>query len=270
MVLSLGILHADWVMVLKTDPTLISIDIITVTHNSSSQLQSCWRKFAHSRQENWNWYVVDNASTDNSVNVAKNLGATVIELPQNKGFSHANNIGFNNSNSDLVIFANPDLEIDYDTLDEFAVACFNFKGLLAPQLLNLDGSYQANGRGEPYLSSKLAHRKLLLNRIAKKGYLPDTYCPGLYEVYWLMGAAVAVERSIFREIGLWDDGFFIYYEDHELGIRAKELGYRVAVDSHFKWKHLWARETTTFALKPYIHEFRSALRFYRKYPKYLR
>ena len=85
-----------------------------------------------------------------------------------------------------------------------------------------------------------------------------------------MGACVATKRETFIQLGYWDEKFFIYYEDHDLGMRANHLGMSVLVDSTLQWHHEWARATKSFNRLAWYHEFRSATIFYRKYPELLR
>ena len=62
------------------------VSLVTVTYHSAATLSACWANL----DIDWaQWVVVDNCSSDRSAEVARNLGATVIELPRNMGFSAA-------------------------------------------------------------------------------------------------------------------------------------------------------------------------------------
>jgi N-acetylglucosaminyl-diphospho-decaprenol L-rhamnosyltransferase len=246
-------------------------DIITVSYNSEDVLA-----------RNWNWYknydgqirwtLVDNNSTDDSVGVARKLGAHVIEMKSNVGFSKANNVGFNYSSSKYVLFANPDLFVNLSDLSTLENNLQRYPGICSPQLLNPDGSFQQNGRGLPFLSAKLAHRNFpfLQNTRKARQYLPEIRDHGLYSVEWFMGAAVAAKREDFVAIGKWNEEYFIYYEDHELGIRAKNCGYNVMIDASIRWRHEWARETKSLNRNAWKNELQSAFKFYKSHLKLLR
>ena len=250
---------------------LSSWDIITVSFNNAQQIQRNWEWFRES-PKNINWIVVDNNSSDNSVEIAVNLGAKIIKLHQNIGFAKANNIGFERSFADYVLFANPDLMVNPMELKKIEENLLEKPGLCSPQLLNPNGSYQQNGRGFPYLSAKFAHRDFPIFKNTWKAiqYLPDIQENKLYPVEWLMGAAVCATREDFKAIGRWNENYFVYYEDHELGIRAKRLGYNVTIDSRIMWTHEWARETTNLSLKAWKNEILSAIKFYRTHPRFLK
>ncbi|MFD0742487.1 glycosyltransferase family 2 protein [Phytohabitans flavus] len=193
--------------------------VVTVTYNSADTLRQCW-----SGAKPYDWIVVDNDSTDDSVAVARELGARVVRLPANVGFSKANNAGVRESDADYVLFANPDLEVEPDGLERLQAHLDTHGGLVAPQLLGTDGEPQPNGRGFPYATAKLGNRKVWPLSNMHAGYRV-TATPGTAVwVVWVMGAAVAAKRDTFVRIGGWNERFFLYYEDHELGLRAWREG----------------------------------------------
>lgn len=237
--------------------------LVTVTFNSAEQLRNCWSTADWGQAE---WIVVDNASQDDTVAVARALGARVVELDRNVGFSAANNVGLGLVESGFIAFVNPDVTVRSPTdLERLASVSLKNGGLVAPQLVYPDGSEQANGRGLPYVLDKFAHRSLRLpgsrpHEYVRSGLVNPTY------VAWAMGAAMAGPAHIFRELGGWDEGFFIYYEDHDLGLRAWAAGRPIVVDPMVRWAHEWQRATTELRVTPWRHEIRSAAVFYRKYP----
>jgi N-acetylglucosaminyl-diphospho-decaprenol L-rhamnosyltransferase len=82
-----------------------------------------------------------------------------------------------------------------------------------------------------------------------------------------MGAAIAITRRAFDALAGWDDGFFVYYEDADLGVRAWQQGLSVRVDGDVRWRHGWGRETGRgFSANAWRLELASAWRFYRKHP----
>lgn len=241
-----------------TPPT---VALITVTYNSARDLEEHWEDAAGLGVP---WIVVDNASRDGSGDIAARLGAhQVIRLPRNVGFSAANNVAAALSDAECLIFVNPDVRVDGDsvrTLAEFAVTR---RALVAPQLLNRDLTLQENGRAAPYLYRKLAH---FVGR-GRSEYEVVTQHGELAHISWAIGAAIAIPRGIFTDIDGWDSSFFIYYEDSDICLRARAKGYPVLLLGSVRWVHAWARATRrSFSLASWKVEIKSAARFYGRYP----
>jgi len=239
--------------------------LVTVTFNSETDLQEYWSGFSSS--DDVQWIVVDNASSDRSPDLAESLGARVIRLPKNLGFGGANNVGFFASQSHYVAFVNPDVQVKTETLPLLEKVIDETNGLVAPQLLNPDGSPQPNGRGAPYLLNKVLHR--LKPERLNGAYRLFADVGQRIDVDWVIGAAVAGSRARLKKLGPWDDHFFVYYEDSDLGLRNQLDGHRSVVLGDARWVHGWARETTSFRLAPWILEFKSMAKFYARYPRLL-
>jgi len=243
--------------------------LVTVTYNSANSVRKYWA--ANRPPAGINWIVVDNASLDDSARLCRSLGATVVTLPRNIGFAGANNVGLAHCESEFVAFVNPDVRAEYSTLPLLEHAITKTRGLLAPQLLNDDGSVQFNGRGLPFLLDQLAHRGLRLPASRLDDYLP-THCISEeepHQVAWLTGAVIASAAETFRKLGGWDNRYFIYYEDADMCLRAWQNEIPVAIHPHVRWVHGWARESASQRSPAFKLQLRSAARFFRFYPELL-
>ena len=238
---------------------------ITVTYNNSRQLRESWSGID---LEGHRWLVVDNNSSDDSAEVALSLGAEVVRRADNRGFSASNNTGLAMATSEWIAFVNPDLRPDLESLKRIQTISTKHSAIVAPQLVNSDMSLQPNARGFPTVPQKLANRGIGAARVDTARYVRTDLQDPTY-IAWAMGAAVCGPRAIFDRIGGWDSRYFIYYEDHDLGLRAWLNGYSVILDPRSRWVHAWQRETTGFRLAPWKHELRSASIFYREYPEFL-
>lgn len=239
--------------------------LITVTYNSAKAL----RHFAAQPvPDDVEWLVVDNASGDDSVAAATELGARVCALPANQGFSAANNVGLAAATGRYVAFVNPDVTVDYEDLRRMARYLDNAAEplLVAPQLLDPDGTAQPNGRGVPTLRRKVAHR---LNDKHEEGYRIFADTSTARCISWAMGAAVIGHRSTFAALGGWDERFFVYYEDHDLGLRAWRRGVPVVLMGDVRWIHGWARETTGRSWAAWKLELHGMAKFFTRYPSLL-
>jgi N-acetylglucosaminyl-diphospho-decaprenol L-rhamnosyltransferase len=240
--------------------------LVTVAYNSADQLRSAWAGFDPAVAR---WVVVDNASTDDSATVAEKLGARVIRLPHNLGFGPANNVALAEVDTDWLAFVNPDVTVGGAAdLARLARVSTTNAALVAPQLLNSDGSEQPNARGLPYLVDKVANRGVSLPGARLHDYA-RTGLSGPTFAAWTIGAALAGPTTTFRDLGGWDERYFIYYEDHDLGLRAWRSGTPVVVDPTVRWSHGWQRATTRPSLNAWRHELASMRTFYRVWPSLL-
>lgn len=240
--------------------------IVTVTFNSAQTLRRYWADRSH--REGARWVVVDNASADGSADVAEELGATVVRLSKNLGFGAANNIGMrHDAGSRYVAFVNPDVAVDFSSLGSLQKEIDTRGAIVAPQLVNEDRSLQPNGRGYPTLPAKI------MNRISPNrnpaGYRLFAAQDRVQRVAWLTGAAVLGLRSDFERLGPWDEWFFVYHEDADLGMRSQLMGVPQFVIGNTQWLHGWARETTGFNWSAWKLELSSARKFYSRYPEFL-
>ncbi|MCR4513040.1 glycosyltransferase family 2 protein [Aeromicrobium sp. 50.2.37] len=236
-----------------------------MTYNNERQLEESWKNFDAADAR---WVVVDNASTDRSVAIARDLGATVVERDANYGFSSSNNVGLASASTPYVAFVNPDVTVAPRSLDTLRRSVDLHGGFVAPQLYYGDDTPQPNARGLPTVAQKFANRGARLPWVDPSAYARVDLPHPTY-VAWAIGAAIAGRRDSFDLINGWDDKYFIYYEDHDLGLRAWLNGLTVVLDPGITWRHTWQRETTGVNLSAWRHELRSALRFYRQYPDLL-
>jgi len=239
------------------------VTLITVTYNSAEQISEFWKAPPSTNIE---WIVVDNASQDDSAAVAKSLGAKVLRLETNVGFGAACNIGLRNASHPIIGFINPDVTVIYEDLPLLARTVTASGALVAPQLLNSNGTPQPNGRGCPSLPNKIANR-LAPARASERGFRLIAAPNETIEATWITGAAIFGERKKLLELGGFDETFFVYYEDIDLCLRARSHGTSSLVVGESRWVHGWARAASGFNVSGWRLEFSSAFKFYRKYPR---
>jgi N-acetylglucosaminyl-diphospho-decaprenol L-rhamnosyltransferase len=239
--------------------------LITVTFNSAHTLREFWKTTV--LPSDVDWIVVDNASNDDSVEVARALNARVIPLNTNVGFAAANNIGFRSSSARYVGFVNPDVSVEFDSLPVLAEVIEATGGLVAPQLINRDGTPQPNGRGYPFLAEKIRNR--IESNATASAYRRFAQSGENIAIVWFIGAVVLGRRDQLESLGPWDERFFLYYEDKDLCLRAAKAGIPRTLTGRTNWVHGWARETTNFELTPWKHELSSLWKFYTRYPRLL-
>lgn len=183
--------------------------------------------------------VVDNASTDGVVEaVGREFPwVRVLETGRNDGFGRAHNLGASRARGRYVLVLNPDTTVEpgaIEALVRFAddqAAAGRPVGVVAPQLLNPDGTDQRTARAFPTPAAGIFGRRSPLtrwfpnNRWSRRFLLSDR-TPGddPWVVDWVSGAAMLVPRDLFDSLGGFDADFFMHFEDAELCHRVAEAG----------------------------------------------
>jgi N-acetylglucosaminyl-diphospho-decaprenol L-rhamnosyltransferase len=189
---------------------LADVTVVIVTYNSAGVLESCLASLPAQTSV----IVVDNASTDESVEIAENAGAQVLKQALNQGFGRACNAGVVAANTRYILLINPDAALDAGALEEMLEAENRYPGfgLLAPRLIEPDGRFFFS------FQSKLS--KILKNSVGTKRYPEGDCC-----VPMLSGAVLFFEREIFLRLGGFDPEIFLFYEDDDLCRRFVDAGY---------------------------------------------
>ena len=199
------------------------ISIIIPNWNGENLLFNCLKSIY---RINWPYYeiiVVDNGSVDNSVDLVKQNfpQAVLIENKKNLGFARACNQGAKIAQGEILFFLNSDTEIKNNIFEPIYNFFVNFDkvGIVSPCLILPDGSPQpwAFLKKEGLLS-------FVLRKFEKQNFIIKDKP---IEVDAVSGAALAIRKNIFKQIGGFDERFFMYYEDNDICLRTKKRGYKV-------------------------------------------
>ncbi len=212
--------------------------------------------------------VVDNASRDDSVEVAKNYGAEVIQLSENVGFAKACNIGWKSVASEYVLFLNPDVLIDRTVIEESLRFMDSNEdvGMMGVRLVDGKGNYlKESQRKIPDVAS--AFKKLFLPWTSKhSGYYYED--EQLRDVEALAGAFMFARRQALEQVNGFDEDYFMYGEDIDLSLRIRQAGWRVVYNPNIEAIHFKGASTERLNWKP-IFWFHQAMHlFVKKHKNY--
>lgn len=215
----------------------MKITVIIVSFNTKEMLRKC----LDSLWENpGSWplevFVVDNDSVDDSVSMVRQHFPQVqlIENQVNLGFAAANNQAWQRSSGDYIILLNPDAYIKSNSIKngvsfmESHPEC----GLCGGRLIKPDGSLDPSARRFPnalykiFTLSGLSSRfpaSQIFNRYDFGGFGHDK----VQEVDWVPGTFTVYRRQLLEQTGLFDERFYLYYEETDLCLQAKRSGWKV-------------------------------------------
>ncbi len=165
--------------------------------------------------------VVDNGSTDGTVEHVRAQwpAVTVLALPENTGFAAATNRGIERARGEFVALVNNDVELHPDFLRELVTALAADPGAAsaAAKMLRSDDRGVIDATGDTLRWSGVA-----LQRGQGEADRGQYDAPG--RVFSACAGAAVYRRSVFDEVGPFDEAFFAYLEDVDWGFRAQLLG----------------------------------------------
>ncbi len=206
--------------------------VIVLNYNGKDTLPACLASVYQSDYSNFEVVVVDNNSKDGSFEAAKNQfsRAHFIRSPQNIGFARGNNLGLRfalEKFADFVLLLNNDAFLQKNTLSILLEAAQEKKSpaIFNPLIVNKNDQkiWFAGGKIK-WLQMKNVH---LTKATAAKIY-PTQYCTG---------CAMLVSKEIFKKIGLFDERYFLYYEDADFSVRALKAGFGLFICPSAKVSH---------------------------------
>ncbi len=181
--------------------------------------------------------VVDNHSEDDSIGVLRNRlkempSVRIVEAGTNGGFACGNNIGIRFALGKFLLILNPDNILTPDSVEKMvkAMEADSTIGLIAPKLIQEDGSVRRSMRSFPSMSDVVIKRTALRHLFPKKlgQYLQLEEDPDqMRDVDWVVGACMLIHTETYREIGGLDERFFLFFEDMDLCRRLWAAGKRV-------------------------------------------
>jgi N-acetylglucosaminyl-diphospho-decaprenol L-rhamnosyltransferase len=253
-----------------------------VSHDHGHFLETCLRSLQpESHDIALEVIVVDNASEDDSCSVVeRHPWAILVRNVRREGFSANNNKGIRLARGRHVLLLNPDTEVVGDAPARLVgFLDTNPKvGFCGPQLRFPDGTVQLSCRRFPTLAWVLSRRSPLRHLIpetaATRAHLmADFDHSQTSRVDWLLGAALAVRREFLADVGLLDEGYFLYVEDIDWALRARKAGWEVAYvpAATVVHHHLAQADRKLLGRYSWWH-MKSMWRYYRKHlaPSFLR
>jgi hypothetical protein len=252
-----------------------SVDIVIVNWNAGEFLANCVRSIplaAHDGVRVDRVVVVDNASTDGSADALDSVGLrlTVIRNAENRGFAAACNQGAAGSAADYVLFLNPDTELHAQSLTspcDFLDAPTNADvGIVGIQLLDPNGRIARSSSRFPTPARLFAQMTGLSRLVPSAGSSMTDWDHGeTRDVDQVIGAFFFVRTTVFRELGGFDERFFVYFEELDFSLRARARGFRSVYLSDAQAYHRGCGTTDQVKAYRLFLNLRSRLLYARKH-----
>src|SRR5229473_3655171 len=228
------------------------VSIVVVNYNTGYLLDRMFAALdAATASVNIEVVVVDNASTDNSLEILRNQYPFVelIENTTNVGFGRANNQAMPKVRGRYVLLLNTDAFVRSDTVEK-TVAFMDSNancGVLGVKLIGGDGTLQPSCRYFP------TPWNVFLQRSGLSRFFPDHRLvdnmtwdhASIRQCDWVPGCFYLVRTEVIRKVGLFDPRFFLYYEEIDHCRAVRDAGWRVIYYPHTQVTHIGGESAKT-------------------------
>ncbi len=247
------------------------LDIVIVNWNAGVALRDALQSIADSSRTGYQFgrvVVVDNASRDRSADglVFSNLPLRVIRNAENRGFAAACNQGDKESQADYVLFLNPDTRVFPETLAK------TLEWMRRPDAVRVGiaGVQLVDDRGQVARTcARFPRPAMFLTKMFGMGAALRHYVPEHFYLEWdhretrmvdqVMGAYFLVRNDVFRQLGGFDERFFVYFEEVDFSIRAKRAGWETWFISDIQCYHRGCGTTDQIKAKRLYYSLQSRI-----------
>jgi len=213
------------------------ISIIIVTYNSYDLILDCINSiftFNDLEDNKIEIIIVDNSSLSESERLKKLLseiyGNRILFIKnENKGYGHGNNLGVKNSSGDIIAIMNPDVRLS-EPVFRRTLELFNDTDVASVGFKQINGAGNFSFFRLPEFFSPFLYS--FKNRLANKEQKFNQY------EYSLSGAFVFFKRKYFEEIGMYDEDFFMYFEEADTARRINLINKKILYDNSKSYLHL--------------------------------
>lgn len=253
------------------------ISVVVLNWNTKDLLTQCVQSlekelsFLDSQSE---IILVDNGSTDGSVETINSLEENFSQHPKisilkilnkdNLGYTKGNNLGIKAASGEYIMILNTDTIVQPGSIRKMIEFLENHPEfhIIGPQLLNPDGTPQANCGRFPHLKTVA----LMLFKEHFKESQQVRFSPERsQEVEWLMGAAFIARKEVFEKTGGFDENIFMYMEEVEWFYRARKAGFKAYFLKDAQITHLGRGSSKTGKTQPILNIYRGVIYFYQKH-----
>lgn len=229
------------------------VAVIVLNWNCREDTLECLYSLADLTYPNYEIIVVDNGSTDGSVEAVREVFPAVRLLvnSDNLGFAGGNNVGIRHAlkqDMDYVFVLNNDTTVAPTLLNELVTTAEadSQVGLVGPKI------YYYDQRDKLWYAGA---REQWLRRIPGTVGL-DELDRGQYdlprETAFIYGTAMLIRRQVLKDVGLFDERFFAYHEDADFCMRARRAGYRCIYNPRGM---MWHKVSATTRATPHIQDY---------------
>jgi GT2 family glycosyltransferase len=264
---------------MSSSTTSVDISVVIVAWNAKHYLELCLESLAQTPpQRSLEVLVVDNASSDNTVEMVevKFPWVTLIKSKENLGFSKGNNLAIRQCRGHYIALVNPDVIVLQGCLDTLADFLDQHPkvGNVGPRVFNPDMTQQSTCRRFPTLWNNFCSVTRLEGIFKRSRFFGGEqmfYFPHdrMRFVDVIVGCFSMIRREAFEDVGLLDEGLFMYGDDLDWCRRAWNVGWQVVFYPEAHAIHDRGKTTAPFPVRFAVAQQRSVLHYWKKHHTFL-
>lgn len=220
-----------------------------VTYNSADDILVVLESLSKIELEDFEITVVDNASSDNTVNLIKAYyqNVKIIESKENMGFGAGHNLALRCIESDYHIFINPDISVESSQIKKMVSYLEENKDvvILTPKVFNPDGTEQFLPKIFPkiryVISGKFEDKAKIFYKWRSEYTFRNRIINEPVEIQYATGCFMVCRTSALKAVGGFDERYFLHFEDADLTREMLKEG-RVIYNPNVYVTHVWHRD----------------------------
>lgn len=252
------------------------LSIVILTYRSAVTIPQCLASVRRNCKSIPNEIiVVDNASSDDTVAwiEKKEKGVVLIKNSNNVGFSRGVNQGLSRAKGEYVLFLNPDVVVGDGAIKKLLSVLQHSDGkvgIVGPRFCYPDGRFQASFGNTPSLRTELIqlfwlYKILPWGRVIMPNIFSYWQFREKHKVDWVSGGCLMMRGDLVRELGGFDERFFMYMEDIDLCLRVRDVGYGIVYEPGANITHIHRASFHGRFTLGNLFEARSVVLFFNKW-----
>jgi len=227
----------------------MKLAVIIVNYNDAEETLKYVKKISE-YQNIQRIVVVDNSSQMDKLNVLKSEKVVVLSSKKNGGYSYGNNFGVKyleeqNEVYDYLVISNSDIEIEESAIDRCLSLLERDKnvGIVAPRMFNAQNKpiRRSSWKTRTFVLDVIHATRLLevvfYKKLRKGEYSVADYQNAELEVDVISGAFFMIRYDLFKEVGMFDENVFLFYEEDILSRKIKDRNYKIVSINDVKFIH---------------------------------
>jgi len=230
-----------------SDENTVQVSVVIVSYNNEKEIDACLDSVINDlKNEVHEIIIIDNNSEDRTKEIIQqkkrklsNDSIVLISNEKNLYFTRALNQGLQQCRGNLILILNPDTQIQESALEKLRNALIenNKIGIVAPQLINSDGTIQPSCRRFPKYRDILLELSGLSYLFGSRWKMEEFDHKTRANIDQPQGASLLFRRRLLKEVGFWDENFPMFFSDVDWCKRVKEKGYGILFEPAAKVIH---------------------------------